>query len=94
MIIPFASPIHLEGRDLVNSRSSYLSRNGEEFLSPLGAFLKWLFLFVLFVKDFFLCVPFLKSLLNLLQYCFRFMFWLFDREACGMRSNLHCKAKS
>ena len=28
--------------------------------------------------------PFLKSLLNLLQYCFCFMFWFFDHEACGI----------
>ena len=35
---------------------------------------------------FFVCVcgPFLKSLLNLLQYCFCFMFWFFGREACGI----------
>ena len=26
--------------------------------------------------------PFLKSLLNLLQYCFRLMFWAFGPEAC------------
>ena len=31
---------------------------------------------------FFWCGPFLKSLLNLLQYCFCFMFWFFGREAC------------
>jgi len=31
---------------------------------------------------FFKCGPFLKSLVNLLQYCFRFMFWFFLREAC------------
>ena len=27
---------------------------------------------------------FLKSLLNLLQYCFCFVFWFFGREACGI----------
>ena len=32
-------------------------------------------LHVFFPKDFFSCVPFLKSLLNLLQFCFCFMFW-------------------
>ena len=44
------------------------------------------FLFVcLFVfKIFFWCGPFLKSLLNLLQYCFCFMFWFFGCEACGI----------
>ena len=26
----------------------------------------------------------LKSLLNLLQYCFCFMFWFFVHEACGI----------
>ena len=30
------------------------------------------------------CGPFSKSLLNLLQYCFCFMFWYFGREACGI----------
>ena len=32
----------------------------------------------------FLCGPFLKSLLSLLQYCFCFMFWFFSHEACGI----------
>ena len=27
---------------------------------------------------------FLRSLLNLLQYCFHFMFWFFSSEACGI----------
>ena len=27
---------------------------------------------------------FKKSLLNLLQYCFCFMFWIFGLEACGI----------
>ena len=48
------------------------------------------------------CVPFKKSLLNLLQYCFCFMFWCLGCEACGILvpdqgSNphpLHWKAKS
>ena len=34
----------------------------------------YLLFFVLFFKRFFWCGPFLKSLLNLLQYCFCFMF--------------------
>ena len=33
---------------------------------------------------FFWCGPFLKSLLNLLQYCFCLMFWPFGHEACGI----------
>ena len=33
---------------------------------------------------FFGCGPFLKSLLNLLQYCFCFMFWFSGHEACGI----------
>ena len=33
---------------------------------------------------FFLCEPFWKSLLNLLQYCFCFMFQFFGHKACGM----------
>ena len=39
---------------------------------------------IYFFKHFFRCGPFLKSLLNLLQYCFCFMFWFFGREACGI----------
>ena len=30
------------------------------------------------------CGPFLKSLLNFLQYCFCFMLWLLGLEACGI----------
>ena len=37
---------------------------------------------VVFFKIFFLCG--LKALLNLLQYCFCFMFWWFGPEACGI----------
>ena len=33
---------------------------------------------------FFWCGPFLKSLLNLLQYCFCFLFWIFGCEVCGI----------
>ena len=33
---------------------------------------------------FFFCGPFLKSLLNLLQYCFCFMFWVFGPQVCGV----------
>ena len=38
------------------------------------------------LKDFFLfwCGPFLKSLLNLSQYRFCFMFWFLSHEACGI----------
>ena len=36
-----------------------------------------------FSKDFFFrCGSFLKSLLNLLQYCFCFMFWCFGHKLC------------
>ena len=42
------------------------------------------FYFISFFKDFIRCGPFLKSSLNLLQYCFCFMFWFFGHEACGM----------
>ena len=43
----------------------------------------WFFPFRFF---FFMCVcgPFLKSLLNLLQYYFCFMFWFIGQEACGI----------
>ena len=33
-------------------------------------------------SNFFLCGQFKKSLLNLIQYCFCLMFWLFGHEAC------------
>ena len=40
---------------------------------------------ILFFKDFFFwCGLFLKSLLNLLQYCFCFMFWFFGPKARGI----------
>ena len=39
---------------------------------------------VFFVKISFWYGPFWKSLLNLLQYCFCFMFWFFGPEACGI----------
>ena len=38
----------------------------------------------LFCFKIFFCGPFLKSLSNLLQYCFCFMFWFFGCEACGI----------
>ena len=49
----------------------------------------WIFLnldfsFSLIFKRFFWCGPFLKSLLNLLQYCFCFTFHFFGHEACGI----------
>ena len=37
-----------------------------------------------FKKKFFFCGPFFKSELNLLQYCFWFMFWFFVCKACGI----------
>ena len=49
----------------------------------LGGFQHFAELFILFLKTFFLkCGPFLKSLLNLLQCCFCFMF--FGYKARGM----------
>ena len=41
--------------------------------------LKCLFLFTTFLS---LMQPFLRSLLNLLQYCLCFILWLFDHKAC------------
>ena len=40
-------------------------------------FLMWIILFVG-----------LRSLLNLLQYCFSFMFWFFNSEVCGISAPL------
>ena len=36
-----------------------------------------------YFKDFFDVDHLVKSLLNLLQYCFCFVFWFFGHEACG-----------
>ena len=37
---------------------------------------------------FFFAVEYFKSFLNLLQYCFCFMFWFFGHEACGILAPL------
>jgi len=37
-----------------------------------------------FLKNFKFFIFHFKSLLNLLQYCFCFMFWLFGHETCGI----------
>ena len=37
-----------------------------------------------FIKIFFLQGSFLKSLFNLLQYYFCFVFWFFGHKACGI----------
>ena len=42
------------------------------------------FFFFFFLDLFFWCGPFLKSLLNLLQYCFCSLCCFFGREACGI----------
>ena len=39
--------------------------------------------YVFIKKNFFWCGPFLKSLLNLLEYCFCFMFWFSNRKVYG-----------
>ena len=36
------------------------------------------------ILSLFLDGPFVKSLLNMLHYCFCFMFWFFGGEACGL----------
>ena len=40
------------------------------------------FKFLLLSSSFFWCGPFLKSLLNLIQYRFYFTFWVFSPKAC------------
>ena len=42
----------------------------------------------IFFFFFFCCGIFSKSFLNLLQYCFCFMFWFFGHEACGILAPL------
>ena len=39
---------------------------------------------MIYFKRFFLVWTDLQSLLNLLQYCFYFMFWFFGHEVCGI----------
>ena len=56
---------------------------GELSTSDQKGLPNFFFLNILFIY-LFLCGPFLKSLLNLLQYCFCFMFWFFGQEACGI----------
>ena len=52
----------------------------KEFYFFFMPFISWIFF-----KRFFWCGPFFfKSLLNLLQYYFCFMFWFFGHEACGI----------
>ena len=46
------------------------------------------FLFNFYFLRFFWCGPFLKSLLNLLQYCFWFMFWFFWPQGMWCLSSL------
>ena len=54
-------------------------------LTPQFSFAQFFsFFFFLKIFFFFWCGPFSKSLLNLLQYCFCFLFWIFGPEACGI----------
>ena len=48
--------------------------------------LRWAFQSIHFSKDYFFFFggPFSKSFLNLLQYCFCFMFWFLDFQLCGI----------
>ena len=49
------------------------------------AMVKILFIFLrFFIILFFWCGLFLKSLLNLFQFCFHFLFWFFGHKACGI----------
>ena len=58
-------------------RFSPFLASGEILLfADVDTFLSFFFLFV------FWCGPFKKSLFNVLQYCFCFMFWVFGHEAC------------
>ena len=58
-----------------------------DYLSQVDTFLKINLFFFFFLKIFW-CGPFLKFLLNLLQYCFCFMFWFFGPEARGILAPL------
>ena len=73
-----------EGISLLRNKSIYLEATDKSlFIGRHKMFKYWL------KKIFFLwCGPFLKSLLNLLQYHFCFMFWFFDLTACEPRSGI------
>ena len=69
-------PIHPVNKRLINT--SYLSHiwlNTEINKNIVIAYRE----LIVVVVDYFL-----KSLLNLLQYCFSFMFWFFGHKACGI----------
>ena len=55
---------------------------GPSILRKFSFLSSFLFFFFLKIKE--KCGPFLKSLLNLLQYSFCFMLWCFGSKACGI----------
>ena len=81
-----------------------LESNFLDISTALAKFPCWKWPFLPYLDNFFLfffsfwCGPFLKSLLNLLQYCFCFMFWFFgSKESWDQGPNLqtlHWEAKS
>ena len=70
---------HLLTDSTTNPRLHCFWINLDSLPQPRTRLLWWFFL-----RFFFLCGPFLKSLLNLLQYCFCFLFQFFGPEACGI----------
>ena len=84
MVICPGHPSRTEALDtfLVNSfrmkRTAFLRLNPHPGprLHPMASWCGDIKFYLFFLKIF-LCEPFLKSLLNLLQYCFCFMFWFF-----------------
>ena len=79
-------------RESVFSDTFWWSFKGKEIvlstqeIMTLGLLYLYFVLFSFFFKElvFFWCGLFLKSLLNLLQYCFCIMFWFFDWEVFGI----------
>ena len=55
--------------------------------TQLSDYILQLLFFLRFFFFFYWWGLFLKSLLNLLQYCFCIMFWFFGQEACGILSS-------
>ena len=59
-----------------------------QFILSIFLINKYIYVYFLFFylnkKYFLMWTIFLKSLLNLLQYCFCIMFWFFGHEACGI----------
>ena len=79
--LPFSHILYLICQEILLVLPKTISRN-QWFSHQSG--LNHHHLFFFFLRFFFWCGPFLKSLLNLLQYCFCFMFRFSGHKSCGI----------